>query len=218
MTNQKKRTGRPLSKAVTGKRYSLGLKVTGNIKQRLDHAAKESGRTQSAEAELRLERSFDREDSLVEVLTLAYGAEVAGILMMIGSTIDDVGPHTGFAATRTLEGANGWTCQPYAFDQAVQGVNRLLEAMRPAGDPSVPQPIPDELKEIYQQLGIAFANGSLNALLGRAATAKEKANADKIRPLLGPIAKRISASQKNMRISPGITPIAISAGKKEVKT
>jgi predicted transcriptional regulator len=38
---------------------SLGLKVTPEIKQKLDEAARASGRTQSQEAELRLERTFE---------------------------------------------------------------------------------------------------------------------------------------------------------------
>lgn len=59
-----KRIGRPLKIAVLGKRYSLGLKVTGDIKRRLDQEARSSGRTQSQEAEYRLERSFWLDDML----------------------------------------------------------------------------------------------------------------------------------------------------------
>jgi predicted DNA-binding protein len=60
------RKGRPTKLATTGQRVSLGLRVTAEIKERLDRAAKESGRSQSQEAELRLERSFlaDRLDEM----------------------------------------------------------------------------------------------------------------------------------------------------------
>ena len=54
----KRGRGRP----TVGERVPLGLRVTPEMKRRLDAAAKESGRSQSQEAEIRLERSFDRDD------------------------------------------------------------------------------------------------------------------------------------------------------------
>lgn len=51
--------GRKAIVAEQGKRVSLGLKVTPDIKNKLDAAARANGRTQSQEAEARLERSFD---------------------------------------------------------------------------------------------------------------------------------------------------------------
>ena len=72
-----KRRGRP-TKAPTGSdRVSLGLRVTANIKKKLDDAAAASGRSQSQEAEIRLERSFEKQGLLTEVLTLAYGPQWA---------------------------------------------------------------------------------------------------------------------------------------------
>jgi hypothetical protein len=53
----------------SGERVSLGLKVTADIKSRIDTAAKASGRTQSQEAELRLERSFWLDDLIAAGLT-----------------------------------------------------------------------------------------------------------------------------------------------------
>jgi hypothetical protein len=46
---------------------SLGLRVTRDIKLALDGAAKESGRSQSQEAEARLERTF-RDDEILNKL------------------------------------------------------------------------------------------------------------------------------------------------------
>jgi hypothetical protein len=54
------------------------------MKHRLDAAADQSGRSQSQEAEFRLERSFDRSDLLTEVLRLAYGKEIAVGLIWLG--------------------------------------------------------------------------------------------------------------------------------------
>jgi hypothetical protein len=67
-----------------GERFQIGIRVTSELKRRLDEAAERSGRSQSQEVELRLERSFDREDLLGEVLSLAYGKEAAALLMALG--------------------------------------------------------------------------------------------------------------------------------------
>ena len=198
MGREKKFGGRPGRKPKPGERVHLGFRVTPELKNRLESVAKANGRSQSQEAELRLERSFDREDLLVEVLTLAYGPELAGILMMIGWTMHDVGRAAGFIETRTLEGANDWTSQPYAFDQALQCANVLLKKARPAGDIGVPQSVTDdEIRDTYQVLGVAYANGMIDTLSGfHALSVEYKERAGKIIPLLGPIAKRISAGRK----------------------
>ena len=105
------RTGRPPKPPTPGQRMSLGLKVTAEIKARLDKVARETGRTQSQEAELRLERSFEREDLLPQVLKLAYGDKPAELLMQVGPMLMDpsMDPSCGngaliFAHDRWLHG------------------------------------------------------------------------------------------------------------------
>ena len=62
MPTEKKRMGRPPKNANEPRRISLGLKVTPQIKELIDTRAKASGRTQSQEAELMIERAvqYDR--------------------------------------------------------------------------------------------------------------------------------------------------------------
>jgi hypothetical protein len=62
-----KRIGRPMKSPEPGKRASLGLKVTAEIKQRIDAAAKITGRSQSQEAELLIERALAYEKALGEL-------------------------------------------------------------------------------------------------------------------------------------------------------
>ena len=50
--------GRPVRPSGDRKRISLGLRVTAEIKDQLDHSAVKNGRSQSQEAELRIEQSF----------------------------------------------------------------------------------------------------------------------------------------------------------------
>jgi hypothetical protein len=62
MDKPKKRIGRPTRPPKPGERVTLGLRVTAELKNRIEAAANEKGRSLSQEAEFRLERSFDRED------------------------------------------------------------------------------------------------------------------------------------------------------------
>jgi hypothetical protein len=54
----KKRIGRPFKVAKKKQRVSLGLKVRAEVKTMIDKAAKDSGRTQSQEAEALIERAL----------------------------------------------------------------------------------------------------------------------------------------------------------------
>jgi hypothetical protein len=73
-------------------RVSLGLRATTEIKRKLDEAAQKSARSQSQEAELRLERSFELEHfeaSIAEIgvwgkrgLDRGFGRELAGTCAM----------------------------------------------------------------------------------------------------------------------------------------
>src|SRR5262249_40790251 len=77
----------PKREAEPGERFQLGIRVTAELKGKLDAAAEQSGRSQSQEAELRLEHTFDRQGLLSEVLTLAYGKRAADDLMLLGATM-----------------------------------------------------------------------------------------------------------------------------------
>jgi hypothetical protein len=122
----------------------LGLRVTPEHKERLDAAAASSGRSQSQEAESRIEFSFDREDLLTDVLRLAYGRRVAGILQLLGSAM----LHSGVNALLSAAGGpladdgkadfTGWTEDPDAYEQAKRSVVAILDRLRPEGQISNP--------------------------------------------------------------------------------
>jgi hypothetical protein len=63
-----RRIGRPIEPARPGERATLTLRVTADIKSRLEAEATKNARSLSQEAELRLEMSFDREASVAEAL------------------------------------------------------------------------------------------------------------------------------------------------------
>ena len=78
MDDPKKRRGRP----TVGERVPLGLRVTPEMKRRLDAAAKQSGRSQSQEAEFRLERSFGQ-DRLAEAFVSLH-ERLDAIVQLLG--------------------------------------------------------------------------------------------------------------------------------------
>jgi predicted transcriptional regulator len=58
MMREARRIGRPMKAPARGKRVSLGLKVRAEVKQRIDSAARATGRTQSQEAEALIEQAL----------------------------------------------------------------------------------------------------------------------------------------------------------------
>jgi hypothetical protein len=118
-----KRGGRPGRQPAEGERVKLGLRVTPSMKKKLDEAAASSGRSQSQEAELRLERSFERQHMLKESLSLAYGPEAAGILLTLGMIME--------AAGRSHMWASAWADVPsraHLYDVHSEQWNRLISS------------------------------------------------------------------------------------------
>ena len=126
----------------TGKRYPLNMRTTFETRKRLEAAAIDSGRSLTHEAEVRIEQSFRTEDFAVSALEMAFGTEIAGIALAVADIL-----HTTAIATRALLAddvvdGSGWIDDPVAFNNAVKGVQVLLEGLRPPGEPS---PIPVRL-------------------------------------------------------------------------
>jgi hypothetical protein len=163
-------------------RVSLGLRVSPELKEKRVAAAVHPGRSQSTEAAVRLERSFDRQDLLSEALTLAFGEKLAGLLMMLGNVIGPSGDVTVHQKDRSPSPfrLEQWTDDPAAYDQAVQSAIRVLNALRPPG--GVPKPAADHGVRIADQLIRAVGGGPIDTI--------PKLAAPKIRELLGAAADR----------------------------
>ena len=185
------RTGRPPKPPVPGERMSLGLKVTAEIKSRLDRAAHESGRTQSQEAELRIARTFERQDLLPEVLTLAYGREAAGLLMMFGLIMRKVGNEYHMGSGAADDGSR-WTDNAVALGNVAHATLALLDAAKPS-DRSVN---PDTGLRCALQLLSAVAKPNRKGWF----TADHQLT-ETIRSLLGPTMDRMIKAAKRRRLS-----------------
>ena len=163
-----RRTGRPRRRQPKpGERVSLGLRVTAAMKAALDRAALENGRSQSQEAEFRIEQTFAAEKSLIEALNFNYGPELAFMLQAMGEAMKAAGGTAGFHVADKPEDARRWWDHPYSFAQAMQAAHAVLDAMKPAGDPKPPRPTP--LQTIGDPLPPGFDPDAIYANIGNAA-------------------------------------------------
>jgi TraY domain-containing protein len=182
-----------------GERVMLGTRVTPELKQRLDAAAEHSGRSQAQEIEFRLERSFDRGDLLTDVLEIAFGQGVAGLLLAVGIAMDNAG-------RRASSGEPGapprWSDQPLAYDQATQAAQAILTAFQPRHDKGK---ISSHATDA-DRAGAKAAREVILAIVGdkkrpnRAEIAAmifdrhSRVSPERLRTLLGPIAERAEPS------------------------
>jgi len=130
------RVGRPRTRAEGPGDY-VGFRAPRELKERLEAAAARSGRSLSTEAQIRLEKSFEKQDLLGGALELAYGPHLAGILMLASEVTSEVGRLGGFTSGASGEAMDNWLEDPFAYDQAAAAAYMVLDAFRPPGDPHV---------------------------------------------------------------------------------
>ena len=169
-----------------GERVHLGFRVTPEMKRRVEDAAHGSGRSISQEAELRLERSFEQQRLLPEVLELAYGTELAGLLISIAEAMNQA---QLAGQITSLEDHPRWSDDAFSFDTVVVAAQAVLEALRPAGV------VRNPAETTSAKLGQAMAKHVLDSL------ADDRAhpfinNAKHARGLLGPaVVKRLKGKR-----------------------
>ncbi len=142
MGERKKRIGRPTKPGTAGQRNSLGLRVTAKTKRKLEAAALKSGRSQSQEAEFRIEQSFLGERA-------HGGRELHGLLMLMVGAAEIIQARTGKSwssdwdtsvalreAWRKLAVAAG----PGLPAEYIQHHKKLLALPQPPERPTLPSP------------------------------------------------------------------------------
>jgi hypothetical protein len=160
------------------------LRVTPQVKRRLDEAAEQSGRSQSQQAEFLLEQALDRGDLLREVLTLTFGKRAAGLLLLMGIAMQGSAMLTLF--TKNRNPSDDWTSDPDAYREAGRAVLELWMLAKPSGEETV--------RDSY---GLKYAM-ELVAALGRSGEQlsildEHLPHSDAALALLGPIAERMTA-------------------------
>jgi hypothetical protein len=203
------RGGRPKKPVPPGTRTQIGIRVGADVKRLLDAAITESGRTQSQEAELRIELTFCAQKLLDQALELTFGRQLAGLLLGLGQVMSIAGRRGAFEATRSFEEMDRWMTNPYAFGQVVRGVCKLLESICPEGSAEFPQKGPLAIAIRPEFLGEDVAAAVLSAARDPSAVnaglPPEEQNSDRerwgqrIHTLLGPVASRIRVPDARTR-------------------
>ena len=202
-----RKSGRPRKRQPKpGERVSLGLRVTPGLKDALDNSAAHSGRSQSQEAEFRLEQSFLKQQSSFEALALAYGHDLAGILQVIGDAMLSTGKMAGFMMTRSLEGSENWCDDASAFAEATEAAQFVLNEFKPSGEvkpltkptplQTIGDPVPAWVSDAEQSTRLAHTVAAM--ILEEAATGHTRATpgvdrARRLKRAVGRLGERISS-------------------------
>jgi hypothetical protein len=105
----------------------MSFRVTPVFKAKLDRAAETSGRSLAQEIELRLERSLDEERHLTDALELAFGRQVAGLMLAIGHVARE-GAGEGWRPP--------WLSDSGIFRDITESIDLLLQAIGPDAHPA----------------------------------------------------------------------------------
>jgi hypothetical protein len=110
------RRGRPPVPPGQRKSKNFTFRSRGDLHARLAAAAAQSNRSISEEIEWRIERSFLDQDRATEALGLIYGRELAGLLLLLGAAMKEVGEQSAYLAEHTLQAAE-WRIERSFLDQ-----------------------------------------------------------------------------------------------------
>jgi hypothetical protein len=122
MSDQPRHTGRPTTVPVEGEKATLGIRASADLKSRLLASSALSGRSLSAEAEMRLEQSYRDDQSLAEAMTLSYGEINGGLVRLHGEVL------------RVLAPRGEWLDDGSTRERVVRGIVRLHQRLAAPDD------------------------------------------------------------------------------------
>jgi hypothetical protein len=187
--------GRPaIRKPKPGQRVHLSLAVPQELKGKIENAARKRGWSISVEASHRLERSFEAEALLPQVLELKYGPKLAGLLFALGSAMQHAGHMAALHASSTQGDTHNWLDVPAAYDQAVLAASKILEAGHLEVEGSKKMIISFGQTKI--PMGVFAANRVLTSIRGGGTGTSEIAEGAQMRELLGSSASRFKGRKK----------------------
>ena len=197
--------GRPTKPAKQGEKTTLSLRVTPELKRRLDNVSTLSGRNLSQEAELRLEKSFHEHELMTNVLGFAYGPRIAGLVLVLARVMHDAGRQCEGLLQGSGASDQDWHAIPEAFDKVAQTVSDTLAALRPDADPSETEEITAEVARRLSAPGVGSgpANTILRAIAGKGPESLVEL-AGRWAELLGPLAKNVKIIPEAPVASEGI--------------
>ncbi len=115
-----KKRGRPKLPPGEGKRHPLNMRTTKEIRERLEAAARASGRSLAQEAEFRLQQSFGRDEIMAET----WGGTAALQVWLACASA---------AKALAVKNGVGWLDDPLTFAQAKHATGLLFDIFGPEG-------------------------------------------------------------------------------------
>jgi predicted transcriptional regulator len=189
--DRKSRGGRPGREPAEGERVKLGLRVTPEVKRRLDAAAEQNGRSQSQEAEFRLERSFDRQDLLSDVLKAEFEPTLAGIILATGrimsvhgSTAEALLGLHNYLLEAPPDLDDNWATDPRALELALVLAITFLTLLRPTEKEA--QPVDADDRRHFMSMAYTRLRSLLDDTPKKKLPAHTINYEERIRSLLGP--------------------------------
>lgn len=140
---ERDKPGRPPRRAGELLSKNRTFRVRPQLDEQLTEASLRAGRSVSEEIELRLERSFTKQATVLETLDLIYDRENIAIAMVFAELAHGLSLHASIVAMMrgkredSGEGSS-WLDDPFLFDEFASTINLALEAMRPEGSVSSP--------------------------------------------------------------------------------
>ena len=121
-----------MAKPKKATRAQVGLRVPEDLRERVENAAKVSGRSLNAEILERLEQSFQTEERFGGPI-LFHTAETIAMVMNL------YGQRAAHTETGEVMTANLWLDMPYPYDQAKVAAISFLESFKPPGKIVIPK-------------------------------------------------------------------------------
>jgi hypothetical protein len=131
------------------KRFAVGFRVAKDVRERLEAAARTSGRSLSQEAETRLLFGLRDERTAGDILDFRYGLQTGVLLRLIGEVLTE---------------RDDWLSHPLAYSRVRAKINLILDALATGEPPPEQEDIPPGWtpitpeEDVRQTLGRLFAS------------------------------------------------------------
>lgn len=156
-----------MAKRKTTDQVQINVRMRESLRAKLEQSAKRADESLNREIVERLERSFDRQELLIDAMTLTYGDFLAGLLMVIGRAMAEAGK-TGVFASDPRTKADWWDV-PFAYNEAAIAALFVLKAFRPPGEVGqVSEWVKEKMPELAEAIGGHSAHRFVDAIKQKA--------------------------------------------------
>lgn len=162
----KSRGGRPRTREPKdGQRITISVRVTPRLKSLVEESAKQSGRSVSQEIEYRVERSFERQDLLLDLLSTAFGQKTAGYMMVMMIAFSEAGRTAGHLADPLGAQLKDWTEDDWAKNEAWKALRKAAEDYFVPGEFDDPIKVPKRGREFKKEIGMSVSEYVAKSLI-----------------------------------------------------